>query len=174
MPQKLKNAAPGARMINAVFGERIVSVTLQPGEVRDDLEISNPDDPVFKAMVEDGEIEMDPQDEPPVVRAMTTNVDDPAGPDAVRRAGLDEERLTPPSQFASDGGPQQVPTVDGTGGAMTPSQEEVGKRKEPPMGAAARKVEQTPEQQQQLKGQPPKESKEKEVAEKRPAVRSKE
>ncbi len=151
--QTLKNAAPGPRIVNERIGDGVFPRTLQPGETAEGDFVT--EGPVFEAMVKDGDFVVGPGKEEPVVRALSTDPQDPAGPEAVNRASLDLDRLTPPAMFGGDGGPEQMPTVNEQGGALTPAQEEKG-RKEAPVAAAAKVAEPTPEQKQQLKPGPSK------------------
>jgi hypothetical protein len=55
----IKNASPGRRIVNAKVGkDGSELVELAPGEERE-VEILNPDDPVFKGMCESGDLVLD-------------------------------------------------------------------------------------------------------------------
>lgn len=148
----IKNNAAGPRVFNLAVGAKNVihQRVLQPGEAADlDLAVPIEKDRVLSAMLKSREIEVvqsvEPaalDDEGEVLKAEAEAAAAVAKATEMRARlqtlALDGERRTPPRQLASDGGEQQVPTVDGNGGALTPVQEEKGRVEQPKATADAK------------------------------------
>lgn len=120
---QVKGAAPGAA----------IAVTLLPGE-SGDLDLVSENDRVLQGWVEADEVLVGADAEKYLSRRKMP-VDALVKRQAELRAELasldaqmpavDPVILTPPHQFGGDGGPEQMPTVDGvSGGAPTPAQGE--------------------------------------------------
>lgn len=148
-----KNNAAGPRVFNIAGGAPgvVVQRTLAPGEAAELELAAGPDkDPVLKAWLDSKEIEEVSQsalkagaagfkpDELAEAQAELVKAQERVNRLAAARqsAELDQQRLMPPRQFGSDGGPQQSPTVDGNGGALTPEQEKHGRPEPTPAEAA--------------------------------------
>jgi hypothetical protein len=119
----IRNKANGPRIVHVREGETLITVTLDPGKIIEG-ELAFPEGKVERAMIEAGDLELNGEPDKAQMRALTTNPDDPAGPEAVMRAALDQDRRTPPKMFGGDGGPAQMPTVDNRDGALTRPQQE--------------------------------------------------
>jgi hypothetical protein len=132
----IRNLSAGPRFFNVAGGAQRL---LAPGETANlDLLVPFDEDKGLQAMRDRGEIALVSDES-----AASANATTLFNPEALRHAqqrlvdaqnevdrllgaraaaDLDAARRTPPHQFASDGGPAQVATVDGTGGAPTPNQ----------------------------------------------------
>lgn len=137
-----QNKANGPRVFALKSGRRM---TLMPGQSGDMELARGPDeDPVLKAWLDKGELvetdakkveaEQAEADKalPKAEEVFAAQAKIRETLDRQRAQELDSERRTPPRQFAGDGGPNQSPTVDGQGGALTPQQEEKGRAELPP------------------------------------------
>lgn len=141
------NKAAAPLVFNVKGGAPNVSVqrTLLPGDAADlELLVEIDKDPVVKAWQESKLIEVGAKAEEsaasvPDGQSLREAQQRAAGATAevtrlqaeIAAAEMDTNRRTVPRQFSGDGGPAQVPTVDGNGGLQTPTQAEQG-RQEPP------------------------------------------
>lgn len=142
----LRNKSAGPRILNVAGGDpqsgRVLQKTLMPGEAAEvELLPGSENDVAFQAMMK-SDLEEVGQDalQPVVLNVEEALKTEQEAAEAVEKARLarealtaaemDAKRMTVPRQFGSDGGPQQVPTVDQRGGALTQQQEEKG-RQEP-------------------------------------------
>jgi hypothetical protein len=129
------NKSGGPRLLNVKGGAPgvVLQRALAPGETADvELADGEENSPAFKAVLESGElVEGQPEeaqsfDMEEVLKLEQEAVEAREKADAARAkfslAEMDASRLTPPRQFGSDGGPRQVPTLDGNPGAPTPKQ----------------------------------------------------
>lgn len=119
-----RNKSGGPRILHVKGpGDAVYERVLAPGEAAE-FELANAEGQVEKGMIARGELEVDGEPDKAPMRALSSAPDDPAGPEAVQRAALDSDRRSPPRQFGGDGGPEQMPTVDGRDGEKTRAQEE--------------------------------------------------
>lgn len=131
------NRAPGPRSFNVkgAASGAASQITLQPGESAD-LDLMSEDEPVLKAWMENDEVlvggaaqKFMKKRQVPMeqltkraaeLRAELAQIEAQMGDDG------DAAEKTPPHQFGGDGGPKQMPTVDGRAGAPTPAQTKKG------------------------------------------------
>lgn len=140
-----QNKSAGPRVFILKSGKRFTLLPGQGGEM--DLARGPDEDPVLKTWIDKGELVETSEKEAQkadksaegmkVEEVLEAQAKIREAVEKQRALELDQERRTPPRQFAGDGGPEQTGTVDGrSGGHLTPAQEEKGRQELPPQDQA--------------------------------------